>query len=515
MPADIKIKANTSKPSDNARNAFAGYPILRYKSGKSPPPNDTEDQHKLRLSPKIIIGILAQMEAVLLIISGFLIWFFYVAPDAPESIMRYVPAIFSGTVAFLGIQYFTGQYTQERLRYLKRRLFHVLANWALALTFIVMIAFALKASEDFSRVWLFSWFTAGSLLLIVNRMMAAKASIRLAQQGLIGERIAILGAGQNGQLLVEHLMKERHPYLQVAGIYDDRIPPRVPEDICGYPVLGDTNDLVAAARQGKIDTVVITLPWSAAERLSQLMTALEAVAVDVRLSPSAIGFQLLEPKLATMASVPMLNIWDRPIKDWQAVAKWIEDKVIATTALALLGPLMLLIALAIKIESRGPVFFRQLRFGFNSETIEVLKFRSMYTGRQDATGTARTVKGDPRVTRVGRFLRRSSLDELPQLLNVLRGEMSIVGPRPHALSMKVGHLYYFDAVKGYASRHRVRPGITGWAQVNDLRGEIDDLEKAHNRVKYDVHYVNNWSLAFDIRIIIMTFLSLIQTKNAY
>lgn len=467
------------------------------------------------ISLNMLVGLLALTEATLLFLSGCLIWIGYVGLGSFDNVIRYLVAIITGIGIFLVIEYFSGQYSQERLRILHRNLLRAPINWMLTVVILVTCAFGLKVGEDYSRIWLFSWLGTGIILLISNRLIAAFIVKRLASTGLVGERIAILGAGDRGQLLISHLTEHSDPYTKIIGVFDERRAPRVPEVVCGHVLLGGVDDLVAAARYGAIDTVIITLPWSATHRLQHIISALEAVSVDVRLSPGAFGFQIPAPKFHQVAAIPMLSVWDRPIKEWHAVAKWLEDKLIASVALILLGPLMLLIAGMIKLESPGPALFRQLRFGFNNETINVLKFRTMYLDSQDVSGTARTTRNDPRVTRVGRILRRTSLDELPQILNVLKGEMSIVGPRPHALTMKIGNRYYFDAVKGYAARHKVRPGITGWAQVNDLRGEIDSIEKAQNRVKYDIMYVNNWSLAFDLRIIAMTFFALFKTKNAY
>ena len=216
-----------------------------------------------------------------------------------------------------------------------------------------------------------------------------------------------------------------------------------------------------------------------------------------------------------LGSLPVLAIWQQPIRDIDGIIKELIDRFSALVAIVILAPLLLIVALAIRLESEGPVLFRQKRFGFNNNEISVLKFRSMYVDREDKSGAKRTLKNDPRVTLVGRFIRRTSIDELPQLYNVLRGEMSLVGPRPHATLMRVGDKFYFDAVKGYAARHRVKPGITGLAQVRGLRGEIATVERARKRVEYDIYYIQNWSPLFDIRIILETFAKLIWDKNAY
>jgi len=216
-----------------------------------------------------------------------------------------------------------------------------------------------------------------------------------------------------------------------------------------------------------------------------------------------------------IGSLPLFALWQRPMRDWNRISKAVEDRVLAATGLIVLSPVLLLTAIIIKLTSRGPVLFRQQRFGFNNVKIEVLKFRSMYVDQQDQSGTARTVRGDARITPFGRLIRRLSIDELPQLFNVLTGEMSIVGPRPHATMMMVGDDYYFEAVRGYAARHRVKPGITGLAQVRGLRGEINTIERAMRRVEYDFYYIENWSLLLDLRIILETFYKLWWDRHAY
>jgi exopolysaccharide biosynthesis polyprenyl glycosylphosphotransferase len=217
-----------------------------------------------------------------------------------------------------------------------------------------------------------------------------------------------------------------------------------------------------------------------------------------------------------IGSVPVLDLFDKPIADWDLVLKWIFDKVCGWLLLILLSPLMLLTALAIKLDSKGPVLFRQRRFGFNNELVEVLKFRSMYVDQSDQGAAKLVTQDDPRVTRVGRFIRKTSIDELPQLLNVvLLGNLSLVGPRPHALQAKAADRFYDQVVDGYFARHRVKPGITGWAQIHGWRGETDTQEKIQKRVEHDLHYIENWSLLLDFLILLRTPLSLLNAKNAY
>jgi exopolysaccharide biosynthesis polyprenyl glycosylphosphotransferase len=211
----------------------------------------------------------------------------------------------------------------------------------------------------------------------------------------------------------------------------------------------------------------------------------------------------------------VLDVFDRPIADWDVVVKGVFDRVVGAVLLLMLSPVMLAVALAVKLTSPGPVFFRQKRHGFNNEVIEVYKFRSMYTDQCDHAANKIVTKGDPRVTPVGRFIRKSSLDELPQLINVVKGDLSLVGPRPHALQAKAANTLYDQVVDGYFARHKVKPGMTGWAQINGWRGETDTNEKIQRRVEHDLYYIENWSVFFDLQILAMTPLALFKTENAY
>jgi len=259
----------------------------------------------------------------------------------------------------------------------------------------------------------------------------------------------------------------------------------------------------------------VALPLGAEERLKSLFFKLKGIAADLRLSIEPVAETFQVRGMSYVGTVPILEIADRPIKHWRAVAKWLEDKVLSGLLLIFLSPVMAVTALLIKLDSHGPIFFVQERFGFNNDVIQVFKFRTMYVDCGDQSGAQRTVQNDPRVTRVGRVLRALSIDELPQLINVLRGDMSLVGPRPHAIAMKAGGRLYCDAVEQYLHRHRVKPGITGWAQVNGLRGEVDTIEKAYARVTHDLFYIEHWSFLLDLRIFLKTVGILVSRDNVY
>jgi Undecaprenyl-phosphate glucose phosphotransferase len=259
--------------------------------------------------------------------------------------------------------------------------------------------------------------------------------------------------------------------------------------------------------------LIVSLPISAESRVLDLLKTLWVLPVDIRLSAHTNKLQFRPRSYSYIGDVPFIDVFDKPIADWDYVLKWLFDHIIGALLLVAALPVMAIVALAIRLDSCGPVLFRQKRYGFNNELIEVFKFRSMYTEQCDPTASRLVSKGDPRVTRVGRFIRKTSLDELPQLFNVMRDELSLVGPRPHALHAKAADKLYDAVVVSYFARHRVKPGITGWAQVNGWRGETDTPEKIQRRVEYDLYYIENWSVLFDLYILLLTPYSLLTKKE--
>ena len=315
--------------------------------------------------------------------------------------------------------------------------------------------------------------------------------------------------------MIGALRASRDADVAIVGVFDDRNDQRSPASIASLPKLGNVNELVEFVRKARIDSLIVTIPLTAEERLLQLLRKLWILPVDIRLSAYAQKLHYRPRAYSYLGNVPLLDVLDKPLREWGSLIKTIEDKAISAIALVLLAPVMLAVALAIKLESKGPVLFRQKRFGFNNELIEVFKFRSMYHEQRDSNASRLVTRDDPRVTKVGKFIRRTSLDELPQLFNVLRGELSLVGPRPHATLAKAAGQLYSDVVDGYFARHRVKPGITGWAQINGWRGETDTAEKLQRRVEHDLYYIENWSFALDLYILARTPISLLKSENAY
>ena len=388
-----------------------------------------------------------------------------------------------------------------------------LFGWLLTLATLFVAAFVFEPITATKGPWIAIWFSLGAALIVASRIGLHQQVKNWQRAGRLGELVAIIGSGPMAQRLLRGLNTVAGGP-RILGVYDDDAT-SLPRRCMGHAILGSVDDLVRDIRLYGIDTVVVALPPAAEHQLVETLNKLTEVPVDVRLCPGEFALRLGNVQTSHIGGHTFLNVIDRPLRDWQWIAKSVEDRILGGLILTLISPMLLAIALLIRLDSRGPVLFRQKRYGFNNELIEVLKFRTMYQEQSDANGEQLTQRNDPRITRIGAFLRRTSLDELPQFLNVMRGEMSIVGPRPHAISAKAGPLLYQEAVKHYDSRHRVKPGITGWAQINGWRGETNTLEQIRKRVEHDLYYIEHWSIALDLRIIARTVIGGFTGRNAF
>ncbi|MGQ4272596.1 undecaprenyl-phosphate glucose phosphotransferase [Terrihabitans sp. B22-R8] len=364
--------------------------------------------------------------------------------------------------------------------------------------------------------WLAGWWSIGLVVLGLGRLVLHGLVTYWTAKGRLSRRTAIVGGGSLGEGLIREIQNDPKSDVELCGVFDDRTDERSPDVVAGLPKLGTVGDLVEFARRTRLDLIIFSLPISAEGRILEMLRKLQVLPIDIRLAAHTNKLQFRPRSYSYLGSVPVIDIFDKPIADWDVVLKWLFDRIVGGVLLVALAPLMVAVAIAIKMDSPGPVLFRQKRYGFNNELIEVFKFRSMYVDQSDATAAKLVTKGDPRVTRVGRFIRKSSLDELPQLFNVvLKGNLSLVGPRPHAVHAKAQNQLYDQVVDGYFARHRVKPGITGWAQINGWRGETDTEEKIQQRVAHDLFYIENWSVMFDLKILAMTPVSLLKTEHAY
>ncbi len=467
------------------------------------------------ISYRVAAAFMRVFEFLVVGLSGYLLAAFYPGLTAPVSPELYLIVILMASAALPLIAEALKLYTVHAVLNPFEHTTRLATAWTLIFAAIAVAVFMTKAGHSYSRVWLGTWYLTGLLALAAGRMVAAALVRRWNRNGRLDRRAVLVGGGEAAAKLISALKNSSNADVSVVGIFDDRDDQRSPPVENGLPKLGNIGELVDFVRRARIDMLIVVLPLSAEARLLQVLKRLWVLPVDIRLSAYSQRLRYRPRAYSYIGNVPLLDVFDKPIGDWGGLLKAIEDKVISFLALLLLAPIMLMVALAVKLESKGPVFFKQKRYGFNNDLIEVYKFRSMFHEMRDADANRLATRNDPRVTRVGRFIRKSSLDELPQLFNVLRGELSLVGPRPHPTKAKAANQLYDDVVDGYFARHRVKPGITGWAQVNGWRGETDTAEKLQRRIEHDLYYIENWSLAFDLKILLRTPIALFKTEDAY
>jgi len=467
------------------------------------------------ISPIVLAGFVRMLEFALIVLVGVAVFAIYLGPS--ESPMwHYFGAIFAIAVLSMLAFQTADIYQVQAFRGHEKQYMRLASAWSVVFLIVIGASFFAKAGDMFSRVWLGSFYVSGLLALVTWRRLLFLLVRKWTREGRLTRRTVIVGGGEPGEHVIEELRRQKDSGVRVIGLFDDRGDDRSGAECAGERKLGIVDDLVEFGRRTRVDLVIFSLPISAEDRILQMLKKLWVLPVDIRLAAHSNKLQFRPRSYSYIGNVPVLDVFDRPIADWDVVMKWLFDKFIGGFALLLALPLLALIAVAIKLESRGPVLFKQKRYGFNNDLIEVYKFRSMYVDNSDATAAKLVTKDDPRVTKVGRIIRKTSLDELPQLFNVVfKSNLSLVGPRPHAIHAKAEAKLYDEAVDGYFARHRVKPGITGWAQINGWRGETDTHEKIQQRVEHDLYYIENWSLLLDLYILTRTPFALLKTENAY
>ncbi|MFZ4110986.1 MAG: undecaprenyl-phosphate glucose phosphotransferase [Polymorphobacter sp.] len=432
-----------------------------------------------------------------------------------EAVAVYARVVFVAAIAFGVLAEMLGCYDVDAQFSLRRAWQRVTTSWVTVALLLITLGFLLKSSEAVSRGWALGWFAAGGLSLLVLRSVSTLWVRRLKSRGTFNQRVAIFGAGVQGQRFAKYVQTHDRLTISLIGFFDDRRDGRISASAENVPVIGNLSALISMVRDGRVDQVVVALPWAAEARLQQVVSRLALTPVKIRLAPDLASFVFARRPLVMLGELPLMTLFDRPISGVDAAIKAAEDVVLPWLILLCIWPLLLAIAVAIKLDSPGPIFFRQPREGFNNQTFRVYKFRSMYQDRAEIDVINQASRNDPRVTRVGRFLRMTSLDELPQIFNVLQGDMSLVGPRPHAASTRAGGRLFSDVVSSYAARHKVKPGITGWAQVCGWRGETDTEDKLVKRFEHDLYYIENWSLWLDFYILFRTIGSVLLPRNAF
>lgn len=456
----------------------------------------------------MLTEIMVAFDSVSIFAAGFVAKYVYVVAQSGRQLddYNYISIMFLVALAFHFVARQKGLYDPARLTDFPAQLSSVLYVWLTTCASLFAVLFFLKISDHFSRLWCLEWSVILLVLLTTGRLVIIRYFQRMDRAGVLRRFVVLIGFGDQFSSLRAHISSDNRNY-SLSAVVELPIVPEMAEEEALKVVSG----FAQSAHEFEADDILIALPSGHGSLANVILREVQKVSADIHVVPDLGGLHYSAIRLGQMGDLPYLTTTSKPITEWGAFFKKLEDYVVAAVGLVLLAPAMLLIAAAIKLDSKGPVFFRQRRHGYNHKVIEVLKFRSM-TCFDDGDTVVQATRNDQRITRVGRILRRTSLDELPQLINVLKGEMSIVGPRPHALAHNT---YYGDLVENYANRHRVKPGITGWAQVHGFRGETEHPEMMAQRIRYDLEYIDNWSLWLDIKIILMTPLFGLFRKGAY
>ena len=416
-----------------------------------------------------------------------------------------------GTLAFQFLSNMSGLYLSKRGESTTKEIITCIKYWLVAYLVANGVLYNLPTvGHSLSYTTLF-WGACVSVYFILSRLFIRQLLKYIRKKGYNQRKVVIVGSGDVGIKLANNMFHSPEHGLKVIGFYDDIRSGTVETEEGALVVLGSLHDLIHDAKTMDINSIYITLSMRHIGYVKQIVTALSDSTCSVVFVPDMFAFDLLNSRLGHLNGIPTISIYDTPMEGTNRVVKRIEDFVLSAFILVLISPVLLIIAALIKITSSGPVFFKQDRYGIDGKPIKVWKFRSM-TAMDNGNNVVQAIKGDARITPLGGFLRKTSLDELPQFINVLQGSMSIVGPRPHAVAHNEE---YRQIIGGYMLRHKVKPGITGWAQINGWRGETDTLEKMKKRIEFDLKYINNWSLVWDLKIIFLTIFKGFINKNAY
>ena len=387
---------------------------------------------------------------------------------------------------------------------------NLLFSWVLIIGILLLLGYATKHAHLYSRLTLFTWFTITPLPLLLSQIALNKLTTAMTNITGNTRKAVIAGVTDHSQRLVSQFIKDPSLSTEVVGYFEDRNMDRLGQLENGK-VLGNLSDLANYVSNNNIDVIYISLPIRNLDRTEKLLNQLHDTTASIYFVPDVFVFDLIQARTYEINGIPAVALCETPFVGVSGLLKRISDFCLATLAIILTAPLMLIISIAIKLTSNGPVIFKQHRYGLDGHEILVYKFRTMRV-IEDSGDISQATRNDPRVTPLGSFLRRYSLDELPQLFNVLQGRMSMVGPRPHAVAHNET---YRKLIKGYMIRHKVQPGITGLAQVNGLRGETSEVELMEKRIEMDLDYLRRWSIQLDLEIIFKTILVVLKSKNAY
>ncbi|WP_416899849.1 MAG: undecaprenyl-phosphate glucose phosphotransferase [Minwuia sp.] len=461
-------------------------------------------------SPAVLVGLARVADLALITFCGWLAYTF--RHDSLILPGTYVVAIVVAMAVAANAFQIAGLYRFERLDQIGGQIGRLAVAWTGVSLALLAISFFSKTSADYSRIWVGLWLVFSFFGLATFRIATAIAIQSWRQSGVLSRNVVVVGAGLQGERLIRHIQDHKAELgVNVLAVFTLR-QGAGRSDVLGVPVKGGLRDLLLYVRNNHVEEIMVALPWDREDQIADVLKQLREAPIDVSLAPEPLGYRLMERRVRHLGDLPMTVVQEEPLSGWNYILKGLEDRILSALIILAISPLLLAIAVLIRLDSPGPAIFRQQRYGFNNNVFTVYKFRSMRNDAGDARGGAQATKGDPRITRIGAFIRKTSLDELPQLFNVLKGDMSLVGPRPHAVAHNEE---YAEVIDEYLSRHKVKPGITGWAQIHGLRGETDTREKMEMRVQYDLYYIDNWSLWLDFRILLRTLMVGFVNENAY
>ena len=462
--------------------------------------------------PRTLFGDIVQfVEFVTVIILSVSVAYIYhsFALQTLFDFQTYAAAGIIGATGLTALLRRDGYYEFDQLLSSHGHLRAITSRWGLVILGLLAFGFALKVSDQFSRVWLFAWSFLTIVVIGLCRLVSASVLRSMSKDGgVFARRVAVVGATRMGRRFAEYV-GDADNGISIIGLFDAGLPNQGDDDYSDK-LSGDLNVLEQMARDGEVDDIIIAAPRASSEEMGRLSRRLSALPVSIAICPNAHWLDHTGGGVTKIGDASVLSLYRRPLEGWGGVLKNLEDFILGSILLLAASPILLIIALAIRLQGKGPILFAQQRHGFNNAVFRIYKFRTM-TVAEDGDEIQQAQKNDNRITPLGGFLRRYSLDELPQLINVIRGEMSLVGPRPHALAH---NHQYAQLIENYSGRHKVKPGITGWAQVNGYRGETSENELMEQRVRYDLDYIDNWSLWFDFKILILTIKAVVFPKNA-
>ena len=468
-------------------------------------------KRRVPISWSLVSGIWILLDSLAILGCGAASYLIYVG-WSDVTLGFYVCAIFFVWVTALVFAQFAGLTEADAVLTPFHVLDRMLVVGVTCFLFLMAIAFSLKVSDSYSRIWVYSFAATTASSVLVLRFCGALVIRSLTRSGLLTRRVAIFGASEQAQRFLSKFGNGAKGLSQIVGVFDDHLN-RIGSEVGSVRVRGNFTDLVTLIRRGDVDDIVVAMPWDEEEYIADVVSHLQELPVNVYLAFDLVAYRYrFRRSPSHFAGLDLVEVVDAPLSGWKFILKVAEDRLLAFLFLLLLAPVFLIVYLAVWLELPGPVLFKQTRYGFNNKQFVIYKFRSMRHEDETAAHTVQATRDDARVTRVGRFIRRTSLDELPQLLNVLNGTMSLVGPRPHAVDHNEE---YSKHIRGYFARHNMKPGITGLAQVNGLRGETETIQKMKERVRHDIHYTEHWSLWLDLRILLKTAYIIWTGKNAY